>query len=93
MGIRVLVLKYDTCSLRSTKFGTIGHVQCVCALFFHVPYNLQPIINVNFVNGRSIFHNKDNTVLGYRSTSGPLAIVHFGSVGRLCGLFERSKAT
>jgi hypothetical protein len=51
MGIRVLVLKYDTCSLRSTKFGTIGHVQCVCALF----YNLQPIINVNFVNGRSIF--------------------------------------
>ena len=62
MGIRVLVLKYDTCSLRSTKFGTIGHVQCVCAFFFHVPYNLQPIINVNFVNGRSIFHNKDNTV-------------------------------
>ena len=27
------------------------------------------------------------------STAGSLAIVHFGSVGRLCGLFERSKAT
>ena len=27
------------------------------------------------------------------STAGVLAIVHFGSVGRLCGLFERSKAT
>ena len=27
------------------------------------------------------------------STAGWLAIVHFGSVGRLCGLFERSKAT
>jgi hypothetical protein len=28
-----------------------------------------------------------------RSTSDSLAIVHFGSVGRLWGLFERSKAT
>ena len=28
-----------------------------------------------------------------RSTASVLAIVHFGSVGRLCGLFERSKAT
>jgi hypothetical protein len=27
------------------------------------------------------------------STAGATAIVHFGSVGRLCGLFERSKAT
>ena len=27
------------------------------------------------------------------STSGADAIVHFDSVGRLCGLFERSKAT
>ena len=27
------------------------------------------------------------------STAGVLAIVHFGSVGHLCGLFERSKAT
>ena len=27
------------------------------------------------------------------STAGWLAIVHFGSVGRLWGLFERSKAT
>ena len=27
------------------------------------------------------------------STAGMDAIVHFGSVGRLCGLFERSKAT
>ena len=27
------------------------------------------------------------------STASVLAIVHFGSVGRLCGLFERSKAT
>jgi hypothetical protein len=28
-----------------------------------------------------------------RSTASALAIVHFGSVGRLWGLFERSKAT
>ena len=28
-----------------------------------------------------------------RSTASATAIVHFGSVGRLCGLFERSKAT
>jgi hypothetical protein len=27
------------------------------------------------------------------TTSGTAAIVHFGSVGRLWGLFERSKAT
>ena len=27
------------------------------------------------------------------STAGVIAIVHFGSVGRLWGLFERSKAT
>ena len=26
------------------------------------------------------------------STAGVIAKVHFGSVGRLCGLFERSKA-
>ena len=32
-------------------------------------------------------------VVGSSSTAGVLAIVHFGSVGRLCGLFERSKAT
>ena len=31
--------------------------------------------------------------LAGRSTASALAIVHFGSVGRLCGLFERSKAT
>ena len=33
------------------------------------------------------------TVQGGSSTASLLAIVHFGSVGRLCGLFERSKAT
>ena len=27
------------------------------------------------------------------STASGTAIVHFGSVGRLCGLFDRSKAT
>ena len=32
-------------------------------------------------------------VKGRSSTAGMDAIVHFGSVGRLCGLFERSKAT
>ena len=32
-------------------------------------------------------------VLTGSSTAGPLAIVHFGSVGRLWGIFERSKAT
>ena len=31
--------------------------------------------------------------VGGGSTAGGLAIVHFGSVGRLWGLFERSKAT
>jgi hypothetical protein len=35
---------------------------------------------------------KNNTVKG-GSTASAHAIVHFGSVGRLCGLFERSKAT
>ena len=40
-------------------------------------------------------HNKryeKNSHLG-GSTASAHAIVHFGSVGRLCGLFERSKAT
>ena len=32
-------------------------------------------------------------LVGGGSTAGWLAIVHFGSVGRLWGLFERSKAT
>ena len=37
-------------------------------------------------------HHDFITLLGGSTASGT-AIVHFGSVGRLCGLFERSKAT
>ena len=36
---------------------------------------------------------RSELLLAGSSTAGVLAIVHFGSVGRLCGLFERSKAT
>ena len=69
MGIRVLVLKYDTCSLRSTKFGrTIGHVQCVCALFFTylIIYSRLSTSILSTDDRYFTIDNKDNTVLASR---------------------------
>ena len=41
----------------------------------------------------SLWGERTLRALAGSSTASVLAIVHFGSVGRLCGLFERSKAT
>ena len=63
MGIRVLVLKYDTCSLRSTKFGTIGHVQCVCVHFFPSYLIIYSRLSTSILSTDDRYFNKDNTVL------------------------------
>jgi len=87
MGIRVLVLKYDTCSLRSTKFGTIGHVQCVCALFPLVPYNLQPILSrlsTSILSTDDRYFNKDNTNLKPYSEVVPVFVLWSHSLLHTC---------
>jgi hypothetical protein len=86
MGIRVLVLKYDTCSLRSTKFGTIGHVQCVCALF----YNLQPYfiiysrLSTSILSTDDRYFNKDNTNLKPYSEVVPVFVLWSHSLLHTC---------
>ena len=83
MGIRVLVLKYDTCSLRSTKFGTIGHVQCVCA-FFSTYLIIYSRLSTSILSTDDRYFNKDNTVLKPYSEVVPVFVLWSHSLLHTC---------
>ena len=82
------------------SLSTVGYLQarsvrvpvpCVCGLA--VPPSLQLHERRQPLDPPGHTHAGTHSTQPGRSTASVLAIVHFGSVGRLCGIFERSKAT